>query len=198
MLVYPGNLPPCNDNSYADAGFNISQTPGDFTGCLHRCDNENMHGCCRFSGHRFGRGHSALAGTESCSCLARPDSDCLSEWPRSAGEARLSTLYDAICLERLPGQKRSVLGKPAFNDTWNSRSDMSACIILDRCYLCVHNLVFSTRGPCVLYWPIHPIMYILWLVGSLIAGPFPHGPVYHPSRACFYPYLITVLPVCVS
>lgn len=44
----------------------------------------------------------------ACSCLARPDSDCLSEWPRSAGEARLSTLYDAICLERLPGQKRSV------------------------------------------------------------------------------------------
>lgn len=93
---------------------------GDFTEWLHLSPswiNESMDDCFQATG--------LLGVTQSdCRCLAHTGPDGLFHWPRSAGECRLSTSCDAICLENLPGgEKRDVSPvsvckeKPELNDT---------------------------------------------------------------------------------
>lgn len=110
---------------------------------------ENMHGCCLFSGHWFGRGHSAaLVGAESrCSCLAWPKPGRLLKKPRSAGIGRLSTLCNAICLEHLPGGKKMLSWSMCKENqslmTRETAHLMHLCVHIPRWgYLCVHNLLF--------------------------------------------------------
>lgn len=107
MLVYPGNLPPCNTNSYA--GFNFSQTLHQVISqsvCTYPSAsvilefNENMLGCYCFLGHWFGRGHSALQ------LLGSARAGLFVGVAKVSWRGELSTLCDAICLEYLPGQKR--------------------------------------------------------------------------------------------
>lgn len=121
-----------------------------------------MHGCCLFSGHWFGRGHSvALVGKESrCSCLARPKPGRLLKKPRSAGEAGYQLYVMPSVLSICQGGKRCYPGACVKKTRvkWHVKQHIwciCVCIFLDG-DTCVC-ITYFFYGPGVFYWPIHPL-----------------------------------------
>lgn len=110
---------------------------------------ENMHGCCLFSGHWFGRGHSAaLVGAESrCSCLARLKPGRLLKKPRSAAEAGYQLYVMPSVLSICQGGKKMLSWSMCKENqslmTRETAHLMHLCVHIPRWgYLCVHNLLF--------------------------------------------------------
>lgn len=167
-----------------------------------------MHGCCLFSGHWFGRGHSvALVGKESrCSCLARPKPGRLLKKPRSAGEAGYQLYVMPSVLSICQGEKRCYPGACVKKTRvkWHVKQHIwciCVCIFLDG-DTCVCITYFFYSWPRRVLLTHSSIMYILQLVGSHGVDPFPCGPVCQPSRSYIYPSLITALScfitLCIS